>query len=163
VYRYEGSLNKFLMDDKGSTLLAIFGLPPVAHEDDSTRAVLASMTICLKLGELGLQPSIGVTTGTAFCGLVGGRVRREYSVLGDSVNLSARLMQYATKNGKGIICDSATSYSAQNFVSFDELDAIIVKGKTKPTKIFRPKIPVGWSGPKTMVTASILGQKIDAN
>ncbi len=38
--RFEGSINKFLMDDKGSTLIAVFGLPPLAHEDDSTRAIL---------------------------------------------------------------------------------------------------------------------------
>lgn len=34
VYNYEGSVNKFLMDDKGSTLIAVFGLPPLTHEND---------------------------------------------------------------------------------------------------------------------------------
>ena len=65
VYKYEGSLNKFLMDDKGSTLIAVFGLPPLAHEDDSIRGVLAALAICAKLHELGFKPAIGVTTGTA--------------------------------------------------------------------------------------------------
>lgn len=37
VYQYEGAINKFLMDDKGSTLIACFGLPPGAHEDDCER------------------------------------------------------------------------------------------------------------------------------
>jgi class 3 adenylate cyclase len=45
--------------------------------------------------QLSIESSIGVTSGTAFCGLVGGRQRREYTVLGDVVNLSARLMQKA--------------------------------------------------------------------
>ncbi len=45
VYQYEGSINKFLMDDKGSTLLAVFGLPPLSHEDDATRGVLAALSI----------------------------------------------------------------------------------------------------------------------
>ena len=49
VYKYEGSLNKFLMDDKGSTLVAVFGLPPLAHEDDSVRGVLAALAICAKV------------------------------------------------------------------------------------------------------------------
>ena len=45
VYRYQGSLNKFLVDDKGSTVMAVFGLPPVAHDNDSTRAVLAALEL----------------------------------------------------------------------------------------------------------------------
>ena len=49
VYKYEGSLNKFLMDDKGSTLVAVFGLPPLAHEDDSVRGILSSLAICAKV------------------------------------------------------------------------------------------------------------------
>lgn len=43
VYEYEGSINKFLMDDKGSTLVAVHGLPPVGHADDPTRGVLAAL------------------------------------------------------------------------------------------------------------------------
>ena len=43
VYEYEGSINKFLMDDKGSTLLAVYGLPPVGHADDPIRGVLAAL------------------------------------------------------------------------------------------------------------------------
>ena len=47
--RYQGSVNKFLVDDKGTTMLLCFGLPPVVHEDDAARAVLASLLICWKL------------------------------------------------------------------------------------------------------------------
>jgi hypothetical protein len=61
VYKYEGSLNKFLMDDKGSTLIAVFGLPPLAHEDDAVRGVLAALAICAKLSDLGLKPAIGMS------------------------------------------------------------------------------------------------------
>jgi class 3 adenylate cyclase len=43
VLDYEGSINKFLMDDKGSTVIAVFGLPPISHENDATRGVLASL------------------------------------------------------------------------------------------------------------------------
>ena len=49
---------EFLMDDKGSTLLAVFGLPPLAHENDATRAVLSSLLICEKLFDLGLLASV---------------------------------------------------------------------------------------------------------
>ena len=110
VYHYEGSLNKVLMDDKGSTLIAVFGLPPMAHEQDATRALLASLGLCARLYQMGKTASIGVTTGVAFCGVVGGNARREYSVLGDVVNLSARLMQRAQKEGGGVLCDASTKY-----------------------------------------------------
>merc|ERR1712228_489045 len=99
------------MDDKGSTLIAVFGLPPLAHEDDSARGIQGALAICHNLSELGFTASIGVTTGPAYCGVVGNYHRREYSVLGDTVNLSARLMQYALKKKSGpggIICDSST-------------------------------------------------------
>jgi class 3 adenylate cyclase len=139
VYRYEGSLNKFLMDDKGSTLIAVFGLPPLAHEDDAVRGVLSALAICSNLHELGLVPSIGVTTGMAFCGLVGSQRRREYSVLGDTVNLSARLMQHATKQGGGIICDKNTHYAAENRLIFYKIPAKIhVKGKKNKLRIYHP-------------------------
>ena len=49
VYVVEGSLNKFLVDDKGSTLLAVFGLSPLAHDDDPTRCILSS---CLLAGQM---------------------------------------------------------------------------------------------------------------
>jgi len=94
LYKYEGSLNKFLMDDKGSTLIAIWGLAPLQHDDDAVRGVLAALAICESLAKMRLAASVGVTTGSVFCGKVGNRVRREYSVLGDVVNTSARLMGY---------------------------------------------------------------------
>ena len=86
IYHYEGSINKFLMDDKGSTLIAVFGLLPLVHEDDATRAILASLLLCKELGKFRIQPSIGITTGTAFCGIAGSPNRKEYTVLGDVVN-----------------------------------------------------------------------------
>ena len=138
VYQYEGSLNKFLMDDKGSTLIAVFGLPPLAHEDDSVRGVLSALAICAKLYKLGLVPAVGVTTGMAFCGVVGARGRREYSVLGDTVNLAARLMQHATKCGGGVVCDTITQQQAKHRLHFDDLGKINVKGKVKPIGIWQP-------------------------
>ena len=95
IYRHEGSLNKFLVDDKGATLLAVFGLAPLAHENDPERAVLAAMDIKESMRSVGVTAWIGITSGTAFCGPIGSKTRQEYSVLGDVVNTSARLMQAA--------------------------------------------------------------------
>ena len=87
VYAYEGSINKFLCDDKGSTLIAVFGLPPLSHADDPNRGVMCGLSICDRLWALGLIASVGITTGVAFCGVVGSTTRKEYTVLGDTVNL----------------------------------------------------------------------------
>ena len=105
------------MDDKGSTLIACFGLPPHAHANDPLRSVLAALTLCARLAAQGLPASVGLTVGEVFCGIAGSTTRREYTVLGDSVNLSARLMQYAgtlmAADGSerligGVVCDDET-------------------------------------------------------
>lgn len=140
VYAYEGSVNKFLMDDKGSTLIAVWGLPPLAHENDSLRAVLASLNLCAALEKLGLSASCGITTGTAFCGVVGSTTRKEYSVLGDCVNLSARLMQASCGYGGGIICDKATTDLVGSLLKFQHLAPIFVKGKSVPISIAKPYV-----------------------
>ena len=60
IYRYKGSLNKFLFDDKGRTVIAVFGLPPIANFDDGTRAVLAALLIEQKMKMMGIKARIGV-------------------------------------------------------------------------------------------------------
>ena len=141
VYKYEGSVNKFLMDDKGSTVVAAFGLAPFCHENDAVRAVLSALLICEKLFELGLVASVGVTTGTGiFCGVVGSKTRREYSVLGDSVNLAARLMQQVKVDGDGgVLCDTGTQRLAiSSGLLFHAREPIEVKGKTGKIDVFEP-------------------------
>ena len=91
-----------------------------------------------------LRPSIGITTGQAFCGVVGSRGRREYSVLGDTVNLSARLMQHATVSGSGVLCETKTAEACARAsshwhpLSFYDIQTINVKGKSVPIKIWKP-------------------------
>jgi class 3 adenylate cyclase len=139
IYAYEGSINKFLMDDKGSTLIAVFGLLPLVHEDDATRAVLASLLLCQELGALRLTPSIGITTGTAFCGIAGSPARKEYTVLGDVVNLSARLMQRVCQTGcGGVLCSKETRNLLPESLHVIDKGKIKVKGKEQLIHIFQP-------------------------
>ena len=63
MYQFEGALNKFLMDDKGSTLIAVWGLPPLSHDNDPTRGVIGALALCKALSELDLTASCGVSTG----------------------------------------------------------------------------------------------------
>lgn len=132
---YEGIFNKFLVDDKGSTIMIGFGIPPQTHEDDAVRAVQAAMALQSRFAALEVRSSIGITTGRVYCGVVGSSIRREYTVLGDTVNLSARLMQAA--DGK-IFCDRAT-YEAADSLSFRPLPAIQVKGKVNAIAVFQPQ------------------------
>ncbi|HLF26484.1 MAG TPA: adenylate/guanylate cyclase domain-containing protein [Anaerolineae bacterium] len=136
LYRYECSINKISVDDRGATLVAAAGLPPWAHEDDAARAVQAAFGAQATLRQLGLQPAIGIATGLVFCGSVGNTRRREYTMVGDVVNLSARLMQAAQDD---VLCDAATVQAAQSQLSFEPLPAISVKGKAEPVALYRPQ------------------------
>ncbi|RMX70051.1 hypothetical protein DD238_000905 [Peronospora effusa] len=139
VYDYEGTINKFLVDDKGSTAIAAFGLSPVTHENDPIRGILSSLAICAALGNIGLKASVGITTGTTLCGVVGHQGnRREYTVLGDVVNLSARLMQRAKSEGGGVITDAFTKTYTHDLLHFEKRPEIMVKGKNESIKIHRP-------------------------
>lgn len=135
LYHYEGSFVTLSVDEKGMKLLAVFGLPPMAHEDDPVRAVLAARQMLERLTRLGVECSIGVTTGRAFCGVLGGESRREYGVMGEVVNLSARLMQLAQG---GILCDEETHNASQLRLAFRASRPIAIKGKAEPVIAYSP-------------------------
>jgi class 3 adenylate cyclase/tetratricopeptide (TPR) repeat protein len=138
VYHYEGSINKLSVDDKGVTLVAALGLPPLAHENDPVRGVQAALEMKRVIDELGWRCGIGVVTGQTFCGAVGSKTRREYTMLGDVVNLAARLMQVAPGN---ILCETATFQATQADIEFETLPAVMVKGKAEPIPVYRPLGP----------------------
>ncbi|MBM3266502.1 MAG: AAA family ATPase [Candidatus Sericytochromatia bacterium] len=137
VYRYEGSVNKLSVDEKGISMLAAMGLPPLSHEDDAVRAVQAGVVIRDALDGLGVRFGIGVTTGQAFCGEIGNAARREYTMMGDVVNRAARLMQVAVKDGD-LICDGATQQVIQHRFNLDDLGKVSLKGMSGDVEIFRP-------------------------
>ncbi len=135
LYRFEGSINKLNVDDKGTSLLAALGLPPLSHEDDARRAVHAAMSMQIRLLELGLRCSIGVATGRVFCGSIGSQRRREYTIMGDVVNLAARLMQTALGD---IHCDETTCRMADEHIEFQQLADINITGKSQRVSVYRP-------------------------
>jgi len=140
VYFYQGSLNKLLMDDKGSTLMIIFGLHPMAHQDDPVRAVFTGLSLVKELKKINCSCSLGITTGVVFAGVVGtSGSRREFSVLGDTVNLSARFMQAACKEkDKKILVDENTKRDAENKISFKFFEFQKVKGKSGDIPFYEP-------------------------
>lgn len=137
LYRYEGSLNQFIVDDKGTLLIAALGLPPLTHEDDAARGVHLALDIQKELQETTkLRCAIGITTGRIFSGSRGSIHRRDYAMIGDSMNLAARLMVKAAPDG--ILCDAATYRAARNNLTFEALTPIKVRGKSLPVDVYRP-------------------------
>ena len=141
LYHYEGSVNKFLVDDKGTTLIGALGLPPLTHEDDSVRGLQCGLMMKELVKELGLDCSIGITTGKIFCGILGSETRSEYAVMGDTVNLAARLMQKGSPCD--ILCDKATYSLSKRWlrdrkIHCKELEPTNVKGKQEKIFVYRP-------------------------
>ncbi len=154
LYLYEGSLNKLSVDDKGAALLCAFGLPPLAHPDDPRRALQAALAIATALEQQGARYAIGITTGQAFCGEVGSALRREYTMIGDTVNLAARLMgaaqaraalkppaaeQVAPAPDRAILCENTTAQASDHSILCEALPPMVVKGKSAPIAVFRPQ------------------------
>lgn len=136
VYALEGSVNKFLVDDKGVLLLVAFGLPPLIHfTDDPIRAVLCAMRLCDTLWDEDLVGRVGIATGNCWCGVVGTARRREYTVLGDVVNLSARLMGKAPVNS--VLVDQTTRDTAHHVIEFGEAEEFVMKGKVRPVLAYQ--------------------------
>jgi len=137
VDRYDGHFAQTDMGDKGSKFLVLFGAP-VTHEDDVERSLLCA----LELRRLGQGPiRCGINSGYVFCGPLGSSTRQEYAVIGDSVNLSARLMQLA---GPGeIVVGPATERLSRAAFDLEPKGLVRVKGKAEPVSIYRLRSPGG--------------------
>lgn len=129
VERYGGHFAQTDMGDKGSKYLVLFGAP-VAHEDDATRALLCA----LELRALGGHIRAGVNSGLVFCGPIGSSTRREYAVIGDSVNVSARLMELAAP--EEILVGSTTKVGARDIFDVQAKGDVAVKGRTDLVAIY---------------------------
>jgi hypothetical protein len=81
LQRCDGSLRQFHVDDKGAVILCFFGLPPLAHENDSRLGISAGIEIREKFAEMFEEFSVGITTGVVSFGGVGANGRAEYAVV----------------------------------------------------------------------------------
>jgi class 3 adenylate cyclase len=153
VYRHDGSINKISVDEKGAMLVAAFGLPPLSHEDDPRRAVGAALLMRDVLGEHVAEAHIGIASGQVFCGTIGNATRAEYTVVGNVVNLAARLMGRATT---GILCDEATWRVARDHLEFDELEPLELKGRFQKVNVYAP---TGRAIETVRPTAALVGRE----
>jgi class 3 adenylate cyclase/tetratricopeptide (TPR) repeat protein len=134
---FGGVVDKLTSDDKGLLAISAWGLPPMAHADDPARAVHAALRLHDALAAAGWRAGIGVATGRVFCGVVGSAARREYTVIGDTVNLAARLMQQAAD---GVWVDEATARAARSAMVFSPATSLRLKGKAEEVRAFVPTL-----------------------
>lgn len=131
--RENAQVNRVLTGDKGNQLHIIFGAP-IAPDAPEQALRLALAMQAEKPSYIQYQ-KIGLAAGKVFAGPVGSASRREYTVVGDVVNLSARLMQAAEPGA--VLTDEATAKRAEHVIAFDVLPAVRLKGKDKPVVLYR--------------------------
>jgi len=132
--RYGGYMRQLTIGDKGSNLLAVFGAP-VAHDDDDARAVAAALELRALPPELAFiaSPQIGVSQGLVWAGACGGRLRCIYTVMGDEVNMAARLMGKAAP-GQALVNQHVADATARTY-QYEYLGPIQVKGRAEPLPV----------------------------
>ncbi len=136
VQHFDGVVYQLQEDDKGTGLVIVFGLPGSSHADDPVRALLLAQRIAASFEQLGISPRLGIATGTAFCGPLGTSDRQQYSILGSTVNLAARLMSIA-KPGE-TFCDGQTRKQALNDFDFAKSGSTLPKGFKDTVPIYKP-------------------------
>ena len=123
-----GQVRQFIVDDKGTVCIGTFGLRGAVNYDNAAASMEAAELILSGLQAIGIGASIGLTSGQAYCGLVGSTFRHEYAVMGPSINLSARLMGRAAKGEA--ICDGVHNFTT--------MGAVQAKGYAQPVPTFKP-------------------------
>ncbi len=136
VDRYDGSIDKVDLASEGFNVIVLFGVP-FAHEDDEERAVRCAHEILSGVWSQALKVKmrIGINAGYVFAGNVGSSERREYTVMGDEVNLAARILSKA-KDDDIIVSQSIYAKIKQLF-DLQSKKEVRLKGKEKPVKIYR--------------------------
>jgi adenylate cyclase len=147
IVSHGGVIDKYL----GDGAMAVFGAP-VRREDDARRAVLTALAIRDRVASLGPalaasglpppQVGTGVNTARMVAGNIGSPSRLNYTVLGDGVNLAARLEGLTKRYLVPIVVGSRTRDEAPGFV-WRELDKVRVRGKTLAERIYEPLGPEG--------------------
>jgi adenylate cyclase len=141
IQREAGFLDKFI----GDAIMAAFGIP-VAHDDDADRSVRTAIGMIRELwawnkvrnaeGKLPVDIGIGLNTDNVVSGTIGSKKRMDYTIIGDGVNLAARLESACKQYGAHILISEFTNKLLRGTYYSRELDLVVVKGKTQPVAIY---------------------------
>src|SRR5262245_25333492 len=145
VHRFEGTINQYT----GDGIMALFGAP-IAHEDSPRRAVHAALGIQHAIRDvaqalqaergLSLQMRIGINTGLVVVGKIGDDLRMDYTAVGDTTNLAARLQQMAQPGS--VLISAVTQQRVAGFFETHDLGEMPVKGRA-PVRAFEVLRPRG--------------------
>ena len=135
-----GMLDKFI----GDAIMAAFGIP-VAHEDDEDRGVRAGINMISRLWEWNVQREIegkmpvdmglGLNTDSVVSGNIGSSKRMDYTMIGDGVNLAARLESACKQYSARILISDYTFQKLKGTYQIRYIDDVVVKGKTEPVGV----------------------------
>jgi len=141
ILKYDGMIDKY----EGDAIMAVFGTP-VMYDDHAARACYVSLEMQNELANLRekwrnegkpeLYVRIGLNTGPMVAGNMGAANRLEYTVMGDSVNLGSRLEGANKQYGTNIMISEYTYEVVKDKIITRFLDAIRVKGKNQPVKVY---------------------------
>jgi adenylate cyclase len=138
-----GIIDKYV----GDAIVAMFGAPVEQHNhaERAVRAALRCQEILtslrpqwLDIGFPEINVRIGLNTGTALVGNMGSESRFDYTMLGDTVNLAARLESANKQYGTDVLVGEQTRLNSHEDFTFREIDLIQVKGKDKAARVFQP-------------------------
>jgi class 3 adenylate cyclase len=140
IIQYKGYIDKFI----GDCIMAVWGVPMMPDKDDAFNAVSCALSLqemvrsakrkFFRKAASRLRIGIGINTGPLVAGNLGSMQRMDYSVIGDTVNLAARLESIAGPD-EVIIAHETRNQIKDRFL-FEERPPVKVKGKDKPVKIY---------------------------
>ncbi len=141
ISKLDGMLDKFI----GDAIMACFGLP-IPHDDDEDRAVRAAISMIKSLwhwnverkskGQLPADMGIGLNTDEVVSGNIGSPKRMNYTLIGDGVNLAARLESACKQYGARILISENTFRKLKGTYRIRDIDDVVVIGKSEPVGVY---------------------------
>ena len=139
IFKYEGTLDKFIGDE----VMAVFGAP-FGHDNDADRVIFTAIDMCNALQDLTtkwnaqnkapFEIGIGIASGSAICGNFGADERMDYTCVGDTVNIAKRLTEQAHPNQ--ILIDQKTFEQNHGGFKTNKILPVRMKGKTDAVKVY---------------------------